>query len=259
MKWGVVLGPGLVARTAAKALAGRDDVRMFAMPQASAVTRNVPGVETLPEGDIGACARALTAAGVDAGAFVGRAQAMDRDAISKEKGFRNRSFWDPHDKLLDLRDRVAEAGVELQSIVHLLPALTVAPGATGGAVDLAEAQRDLDAAVQASAGQQSHREAGQFFVVDRGRVIYVGPSRATKMTIRTAHAAWKHADHPVLCRVASHHYAGLYPPVVGAETANLCRAAGLRGLIVQAGIGIVMQPRALLGLDPSGGFFFCGL
>lgn len=257
--WGVVLGPGHVARHAAKALSGREDVRMFAMPCASQITHKVAGVEPLKSNEIGACADAIKAAGVHAAAFVGRAHALERDGVSKAKGLSRGNFWNPYSKLMDLRERLDRREIELQSIVRLLPAMALEPGSTGGAVDLEAADGDLAAAIAASEAQKSHQQASQFFVVDRGQVLHVGRLHATDYEIQRAGQKWEHAHHPVLCRVASHHYGGLFPPVIGAQTARMCRKHGLRGLIVQGGVAVVMQPKTLLGLPESKGFFFAAL
>ena len=257
-KLGAIIGDGPTGYHVAELLSRRQrDVAILGLPQTREwLGQRVPQSDFVPQNKVIDCVRALKASGAASAIFVGRfSLTTDRETVKRL--FQKGAMWEPAIPLRVFRELLQQEGITLRNVLEILPELSIHANASSGDVDTEAAQRDLDAAAS-HASTQRLRESAQVFIVDEGKVLEHGDAHSTNATIMRfgESAARDTAKRPVLCKVASPHLLGLYPPVVGRTTADLCIANGIKGIIVEAGTTLVMDQGELMGLR-SGSFFFC--
>jgi len=248
-KLGVMLGAGETALYVAAALRRMPelDVVFLSMPGAEA-GQKVPGAFPLKYGFVDLCVRYLASREVTDAFYVGHFDLLPNSTVIHQQiGELLDRYEEPPTPLLEtiepsetlqiLEDELREAGITLHGALDYLPQLRAKPDFSLGNVPFEEEARANFEEAVAAAAMKSPLESAQAFIVDGGIILAKGTAACgtNQMILDFAGSdAAKHANRPMLCKVASPHFRGLYPPVVGDKTAQLCVEHGIKGIIVEA-------------------------
>ena len=277
---GVVIAPGKTAQLVAEKLLDLThgfSVQFFSLPL-SQIEQTIPDAVTLNSSSVEECAKRLADSGVTHAIYVGGyGGALELRLPERMKKSTLASFdaWEPFATMEKFKTLLEARAIILSSPLEFLPDLSVKPGYSEGNFDTIVSRINFDSAI--SKAYSEKRLSSQVFIVDEGRVLAQGNATAgTNALIKSFGDSHDKSrlKSPVLCKVASPHNLGVYPPVVGDATIQLCFRHGLKGIIVEAGKTIVMDQerislrgqRQSLDGDSSvarwfadGSLFFCGL
>lgn len=252
MRLGAIIGPVPPAQHFATLLQNSEHEVVYVGPaEAEAWLREIAPNATFMAGDgLAACARFMADQKIEAAVVVGPFHLRpDRPVLPRL--VKAMDLYEPMATLRTLAETLGK--VELINILKVLPQLAVSPGSSSGSITLEEAQITLEACVEAVTSS-TRQVAAQAFIVDQGKIIQVGQPHHTNKMIRSfgTSAKRKAAVRPLLCKIANPAFFGVYPPIVGQTTADLCEEHGLAGIVVEASATVVLQQEKLLGRVAGG-------
>jgi hypothetical protein len=151
------------------------------------------------------------------------------------------TLWFPHAYFLGVQRMLAHHRIALHSVLDYFPELGVSAGFRVGGCIGYDPAADLQEALRHTKHQR-WRTIRQTHIVDCGRIV-MSESKGTNNLVRSFGKSVYRAgaSFPVLCKVAVEPFRDIDTPTIGAKTAQLCVANGVRAIVVQAGNTIVMQ------------------
>jgi len=171
------------------------------------------------------------------------------------------SFWRPYSFLAAIQRLLKDQNVALRCILEFFPELGVGSGFEVGPRN--NYMPEDDYAVALARSQKAHRQNfARAFIVDRGHVVRSQRGiHPTDQLIRSFGESPERdeAVFPVLVKPPIEPLKKIDVPTIGEQTVRLCKANGIRGIVLKGGENMVMQREEVVRLATDNGFYIYAL
>jgi DUF1009 family protein len=156
-------------------------------------------------------------------------------------------------------EELEDRGFRVVGADTILGGLVAVEGQWGGVAPDAEARADIERGLQVARGLGS-LDVGQAVVVQQGIVLGVEAAEGTDQLLRRCGELRRAGPGGVLVKVAKPGQERRVDlPTIGLDTIRNAVAAGLRGVVVEAGSALVVDRDLVIAAADAAGLFICGV